>query len=254
MLFSRFSFAACFFASAVGALVFAPQTARAQTVVTGYNSLVLYQAATSDTALYQFEDIAPSNSSSINPSLAPLTVTLTGGQNYFVADSAYFNGNYSLTGTDNLEGAFNTAASPGAVTTTIGFGSGITAFGTEFGFRSNTKPSPSGTVSVQLYKGGAAVGAAFSSAVPATSTFIGLVSNQAFDRVVFTSTLQTGTAYQTFDNVRVGTNNVVAASAPEPGTLPLALTGFATGLGIVKAARRRTLRPARKKADLRKAG
>lgn len=223
----------------------APRIAHAQ--VTTYSSLINFNAAAPPTTVFDFEGIAPTGDFVLSPVLTPLTVTVGGPnsttESYAVTDSAAFNGEYSLNGTDSLTAALDDGFFPGTNSTTIAFGSSITAFGTEFGYRNGFATLSTGTLSVQLFNGATAVGAASVFSVTTPSIFIGLTSTQSFDQIRFTNTaLSANTdASQVFDNVRIGSASVTPPStaAPEPGSLALLLPVVGVAGMVIRKRRRK---------------
>jgi hypothetical protein len=205
-----------------------------------YTNAAAFQAATTGLTTYDFEGIAAPNTANVNPNLSPLTVSVTGGAdtNYYVVANNWNGGVYSVNGTASLVAG---ADNGGAPSSTIQFGSVVSAFGMETGFSYATVNS--GSFTVALLNGAKQVGSTYVvGSIPTTPffgfdpdgtrfdrVFVGFTSSgNPFDRVVINPSHQAN--YQVFDNLQIG--EVASAPVPEPGAsaLLMAVACFSSSL------------------------
>ncbi|MBC8138306.1 MAG: hypothetical protein H8F28_20705, partial [Fibrella sp.] len=169
------------------------------------------------------------------PNLTPLTVSVGGGgdPNVRVFDSAGESDRFSINGTDSLVAGAVGGFSPPTVT--IRFGSNVSAFGTQIRLVSlfgNT--AQNNVLFAQLFNGDTPVGDSFSRN-PFPTGFIGVVSDNPFDRISITTGNNNGAPYQVYDNVRVQ----AVAIVPEAGAATLLLSTLpCAGLVALRGKRR----------------
>ncbi|MBC8138248.1 MAG: hypothetical protein H8F28_20400 [Fibrella sp.] len=208
---SRTSYLSFTAVATIATLILTLANAHAQTVFTNEAA---FDAATGTNLSFGFENIAPSESFAEDPDVSPLTFIVEGGSDPTVRvfDSVGESDRFSVNGTDSLVAGLAGGGFPATVT--IAFGTGVSAFGTEISLVNSLGTTVTNNfVFVQLFQGDSPVGDSFFSN-PFPTGFLGVASDDVFDRVSITTGTANGTPYQVYDNVQI---QVV----PEPGVATL---------------------------------
>ena len=214
-------------ALAAATLTIAP-TAHAQTF---YQSLATFNAAATTATTYNFEGIAPTNSSATDPTVlttpasgrVTFSVTAGGDVRVFAADSGAVGGIYRLS--DASDSVLAGRPDSGASTTRINLDNTYTAFAIEYGMDSNATNSYTFT----LFNNNTQVGTPFIRSSIGGDNFFGTTSTTAFNNVRVVAAAGVN-GYVIFDNARTGSSTVVV---PEAGTLALLLPGLAGIAGFI---------------------